>query len=507
MSDKKSSTKSLNAISWKKSQSLNTISRVVIVGEGRDEFNKRYLKFSVRGSQVNVSPFSVEKLVNDPKPLFAALSNAGWNAFTSQVRSELLKKLQKRKPADRSFKVVTRLGWNGGAYVFPDKIVGKPTTSLEPNFSDLDPAMLQKYRERGTLKDWQDKIAALCVGNSRLMFSVSLAFTGPILRFVQGPKSGGYQFYGPAETSKTTAAMMAGSVWGCHRSEGRREKGFLESWNTTAVRAELTALAHNDTFLTLDETKNAGVDDKHRAQVVSEVTFKLAEHVEKERFTNQQPARAWRGYFLSTSNLSLAQLAVRGRIVIDEADRGRLADIPLPKEGDGIYEKLHGFTDGAALSDALRRRSRKYFGTAAREFVRRVVRDSQTDPKALKDFLASEREAYLTDLKSAAKVENLRPLNRVLGRSATAFAAGSLAIEYGILPWNRKKLLRAVLNCQLDQLRQANEDDDSDSPSSESLRVKLVQYFNDHHTEFMYLNKKRPQHGVTGRVVPRAFAR
>jgi hypothetical protein len=107
MSNKKSSTKSFKAISWKKSHSLNAISQVVIVGEGRDEFNKRYLKFAVRGSSVNIPPISVEILVSDPKTLFAALSNAGWNAFTRKVRDELLEKLQQRKPTDPSFKVVT----------------------------------------------------------------------------------------------------------------------------------------------------------------------------------------------------------------------------------------------------------------------------------------------------------------------------------------------------------------------------------------------------------------
>ena len=85
MSNKKSSTKALNAISWKKSQSLNSISRVIIVGEGRDEFGKRYFKFCVRGSHVNIPPISVDKLVNDLKVLFAALTNAGWNVTSGEL--------------------------------------------------------------------------------------------------------------------------------------------------------------------------------------------------------------------------------------------------------------------------------------------------------------------------------------------------------------------------------------------------------------------------------------
>ena len=128
---------------------------------------------------------------------------------------------------------------------------------------------------------------------------------------------------------------------------------------------------------------------------------------EKERFTNRQSARAWRCYFLSTSNLSLTQFGHRGGIVIDEAERSRLADLPLPEEGHGIYETLHGFADGAALSDELQRRSWRYFGTASRECVRQLVREGRTDRQGLPTYLKDKRGVYLKALNAQAKAENL----------------------------------------------------------------------------------------------------
>src|ERR1700722_19045364 len=113
--------------------------------------------------------------------------------------------------------------------------------------------MLDKCRCRGTLKDWNAKIGAPCTGNSRLMFAASLACTGPILSLVKGPRTGGFQISGRAESGKTTMGMIAGSVWGCHRDRRRREKGFAESWNTTGNQLEETARAHSDTFMALDE--------------------------------------------------------------------------------------------------------------------------------------------------------------------------------------------------------------------------------------------------------------
>ena len=130
--------------------------------------------------------------------------------------------------------------------------------------------------------------------------SVSLAFTGPILELVKGPRSGGFQLFGDAETGKSTAGMVAGSIWGRHRSPERREKGFTESWHTTAGQVELTALAHNHMLLVLDETKRAGRTDKERGSVVIDISFNFAEQTERERM-NECLGRCVPGPFISSA--------------------------------------------------------------------------------------------------------------------------------------------------------------------------------------------------------------
>jgi hypothetical protein len=325
------------------------------------------------------------------------------------------------------------------------------------------------------------------------MFAVSLAFTGPILPFVSGPKSGGFQLWGDPESGKTSAGMAAGSVWGCHRSEGRSEKGFTESWKSTAGKVEVTALAHNDGLLILDETKLAGKDAKQRAEVVTDVVLKLAEHTEKERLTNVGSVRAWRCYFLSTSNFSFEQLGQKGGVDVGEAELGRMADIPMPANGYGLYETLHDFASGEKLSDALQRRSRRLYGTPIRAFVEQLVRHRRTDKKALREFLAKRRKTYLRRLETEAN--GLKVLKRTSGRFATVFAAGSLAIKYSILPWNRKKLLKAILRCQLDQHRLGDADGHRTASPTTSPRAKLAQYLNDNHKKFVDLQTKRLTYG------------
>jgi putative DNA primase/helicase len=192
--------------------------------------------------------------------------------------------------------------------------------------------------------------------------------------------------------------------------------------------------------------------------------------------------------------LSLAEVARRGGVVVDEAHSGRLVDIPLPRNGHGLYEELHDFCSGEALSNALLYRSVNYFGTAGREFARKLVDERRNNAKSLQRFINSRRQRYLRAIANAIRGKRITPLNRASDRFATTFAAGRLAAKYGIVPWSQKKLLKAILSCQLDQLLY-NEEEESTSSPAEELRIKLVDYLDKNKGQFMNLNKKRPIYG------------
>jgi uncharacterized protein (DUF927 family) len=470
-------------------------SRIIIKGEGRNEWDNRYFKFAVVGSNSNIPPFSAKEIMENSTALFVELTNAGASAFRSSARNDLLRRLDNWPPRPSKFKVVTRLGWNSGAFVLPNEIIGQPSTTLETSFRHLDQQLRAKYRVKGTLQEWRTTIGRVCSGNSRLMFCASLGLTGPILPLVNGPRSGGFQLFGRGESGKTAAAMVTGSIWGCHRLRERREIGFAERWHTTAGKVELTALAHNETVLILDETKRAGREGKQRAQAVLDISFGLAENVERDRLTNVGSIRGWRFYFLSTSNYSLDDLARRASIEIDDAERGRFVDIPMPDGGHGIYQILHQYADGRRFTDGLKIRCRKFYGVVGPAFVHRLVADRTKDLDQLKKFLSRERAAYLQAIKAKAKAENLRPLNRASGRFATVFAAGSLAIKYRIFRWNRQALLQAVLSCQVDGLRHSQAQHEQADTSVAGLRQKLVQYLRNRRGEFKDLDGDLPRRG------------
>jgi uncharacterized protein (DUF927 family) len=208
------------------SQKSEPLDNIHIVGEGFDDLGRRYIKLKVKGSDRYLPPYSMADIL-EPKRLYRDLGDAGCKLFSTQVQRQLQDLLQNyQQVGASSFSVVTRLGSFRNFYVRPDRIIGTPPVPIERAFGSLDAQVLSKYRCRGTLETWQKRIGKLCIGNSRLMFAASLACTGPILPFVSGPRTGGFQISGKAETGKTALAMVAGSIWGCHCDTVRKDKGF-----------------------------------------------------------------------------------------------------------------------------------------------------------------------------------------------------------------------------------------------------------------------------------------
>lgn len=466
-----------------------SVAKITIVGHGVDNVGQHYIKLKVAGSNSNLPPYSMADQLEPKKRLYPELGDAGCKLLSRSSQTALLTMLENdhhEGPPD--FLVVSRLGSFGNFYVRPRSVIGKLPHRIERAVGSLDPQMLQKYRRRGTLRRWQEEVGALCHSNSRLMFTASLACTGPILSFVTGPRTGGFQITGAAESGKTTAAMVAGSIWGCHLDSARAEKGFSESWNSTLSALEETAHAHCDAFLAIDETMLAGITPQQRAQVITTAVFQLSEGGKKMRY-NESIGAAWRFYFLSTSNLTLDEIAVAGRVPIDEQHRGRLTDIGLPSgpTAHGIYEHLHGFADGGALTDAIKERCRTTFGAPGYEFVRRIYNSKKTLAEA-KRFVAARRETYIERARKLSKEKGVKPLERTTARFATVYAAGSLAIRLGIFTWRRADLLRATLSCQFDGITSAEV---CTSPPTQ-LRSRLLEHLMQNRKEFWNLDKNKP---------------
>jgi 5S rRNA maturation endonuclease (ribonuclease M5) len=114
--------------------------------------------------------------------------------------------LQSERP-ERRVIAVAHLGWHNRTFVFPD--VSIPEDSSEPVLYQTATRAEHFYNVRGTLDEWRETIGRRCAGNSRLVFAVSSAFAGPMLRPL-GMEGGGFHLVGASSSGKSTTEDIAG---------------------------------------------------------------------------------------------------------------------------------------------------------------------------------------------------------------------------------------------------------------------------------------------------------
>ena len=71
-----------------------------------------------------------------------------------------------------------RIGWNGQAFILPDAAIGH--TAGEHVLLQTSQAT-SRFAIAGSLENWQENVAKLAIGNSRVAFAISASFAGPLL--------------------------------------------------------------------------------------------------------------------------------------------------------------------------------------------------------------------------------------------------------------------------------------------------------------------------------------
>lgn len=330
--------------------------------------------------------------------------------------------------SDPSFHVtsVMQLGWHDGAFVFPDSVISKDDEARKTiRLQSVDRAA-NKFRTSGTLEDWRNEIANYCVGNSRLIFAASVAFAAALLPIAEEP-SGGFHVHGNSSTGKTTALLVAGSVWG-----GDNRKGFLETWRATSNGLEAVAELHNHSLLLLDEISQVNPYE------VGEVIYALSNGFGKARMSKTIAARAkaeWNLTFLSSGEKTLEQVMQGVNQRLFGGQEARFVNIQADVgAGLGIFEELHGLASGSDMSKQFSSASRKYYGTPIRRFLEHVCGNREIVINRIKE-LRQYFTAKLQYKKASGEVY------RVASRFAQVTAGGVLASEFGITGWTTKEVV------------------------------------------------------------------
>ena len=413
-----------------------------VIGETRSDIGEAWgLLLQWRDREGREHRWAIpRKMIHRPgNEIAGELENAGLSCGSSAAAHELLKGFVGGVKVTRMMRCVTSTGWHhdgtAATFVLPGGEAfgrGAADTILQAEYAQVTTA----YRQRGNLAGWQHDVAALAVGNDLLAFTLAAGFCGPLLD-VMGEPSGGIHLVGDSRSGKSTAAMIAGSVWGPPLPDGQ-----MRQWRATANGLEGAAAETRDTLLILDEL---GLADPRE---VADVVYMLSSGSGKQRATRTGSARlrqSWRVLFVSTGEVTLAaKMGEAGKRLMAGLEV-RLAHLPADAGcGMGVFHKLHGRPSAAALVEELAAATLAHHGTAARAFLARLTQDLADDAGGLRDALRSMREGFIANHVLPGAAAQVRS---VASRFALIGAAGELGRDYGVLPWPQGESLRAAGAC------------------------------------------------------------
>lgn len=326
---------------------------------------------------------------------------------------------------------VERIGWHDDVYVLPDKTIGNGEETVL--FQTVG-GMTSQFKQRGTLDEWRSHIAAHCSGNTRLLFFVSAGFASLLLHHAK-VQSFGLHLMGSSSTGKSTAMKVAASVFG--------GADYAQSWHVTDNSLEATAQKYSDALLVLDELGQAD------AKMVGSIAYMLSNEKGKGRATQHATAKkiaTWRLIFISDGELSLeAKMAEAGKTTKGGQDV-RMAHVNADAgKGLGVFDTVHSFTDGAALSRYLVSGVQQYHGTAGQAFIEWLVENIEQLPRVLE-------QAIKTTTQQLCPANAHGQVKRVSDFFALVAAGGELATAAGVTGWQDGEATSAATTCFNDWL-------------------------------------------------------
>jgi uncharacterized protein (DUF927 family) len=344
------------------------------------------------------------------------LAGHGLNIQNSQSLVRYLRHIT----TQRRVTSVGRTGWHTIAgkkvFVLGDEIFGASQEAIV-----LGGNAINQYGRQGTLEQWQMGIGALSKGQLLVTFSISCAFAGPLLRLAE-QEGGGIHFFGRSSSGKSKALLLPPvSVWAGSQC--------VRSWRATSNGLEGIAAASSDVLLALDEVgANDGID-------IGESLYTMANGAGKQRATRCGEAcviKDWRLLFISSGEVPIEIKLAESKRKPRAGQFVRLIDVPVDRgKGCGVLD----FGD-ASLVEKFAECASQAYGTAGPEFIRRLL-NSGLDATDIRKRVKTFVESFVPQGSDGQ-------VSRAAGRIGLIAAAGELATEFGIVPWQKGDATKAA---------------------------------------------------------------
>jgi putative DNA primase/helicase len=381
---------------------------------------------------------------------------------TRRAKEKLLEYLQRVEPIKKNISV-SSVGWHDNHFILPGVTI--PTESdfvlQSENHSNFT-----GFKVSGMLIEWQNNVAKYAYGNSRLIFALSTSFAAPLLKFAE-KESCIFHFVGASSTGKSTTLRIAASAWG-----GGDNPGYIKQWRSTDNAQEATAAAHCDCLLPLDELGQAC------GKTVGDTVYMLANNQGKNRMNSSAILKKtfeWRVFVLSTGEVTLEDKLHEAGKKIYAGMETRFISIPVSEdESFGIFDDLHEFTSGHEFAGYINDNCEKYYGTAIREYLSKLVISADKDKQSLVSQIHTIQDKFQSSVLKGDKVSG--QVKRVAKRFSLVAAAGELAIKLDILPFPKNTAFEACRKCFKSWFdSRGNTEDLETAKAIESLRNYLDQ--------------------------------
>jgi uncharacterized protein (DUF927 family) len=319
-----------------------------------------------------------------------------------------------RRP-QRRLVCAPQVGWLERSFITPEWVVPEDADVAYQSMGHGE----HFYRVSGTLQEWIDNVSRPCAGNPLLVFLIGCSLAGPLMRElnVQG---GGFALEGDSSIGKSTALIVAGSVWG-----GGGGLGFCRTFAATHAALESIAELHNDGCLLLDEMALARPDE------LEETIYMLSNGFGRSRNNRQMTGRRtlqWRLMILANGEVPPSSHAAKAGRTVRGGAEARLPVIPADSGKWGVFEDLHGASDARVFAETLDSAARRYYGQAARAFIDYLLTHWRETVDECNKFI----EKFIASKLPEGSAPEVR---RILRRCALATAVGEKCTEAGLTGW------------------------------------------------------------------------
>ena len=399
----------------------------IILGEARSLNNdnwKRVIRFYDKDNTPHTLLVPYEHFMGEAQEALKIIANHGLMPPRQSQKKNVFINYIQDYPIEKRFRSVERAGWYGNSFVTTNRTYGNGTDEELLFHSDMkDP-----HSTLGSFEGWQE-LSRLIEPHSLAVLAFSCAFSGQLVTPL-AIESGGFHIYGTSTDGKSTITKASCSIWG-------KPKDVSKSWRTTDNALENDAELRNDSFLNLDELRQA------TAKAVNDIIYMLTGEKGKARGSKSgknQDTKQFSLMYTSTGEIALEDHLRRGGIELDAGLLLRFAHLSSDAgKGYGVFECINYGSNSSDVGNRINELASKNHGHAGIKWLEYLTSDKNAVMQKAQELLDSFIEQH-TQAKNGQA-------NRVLRRFALVAVAGELATLAGITGWQQGRAFEAIAQC------------------------------------------------------------